>query len=44
MCVDKDMLYLYGGWDGSKELGDLWQYNISTQQWRCLSLDTAQEV
>lgn len=44
MCIDCDggQLYLYGGWDGSKELGDLWQFTIKSQQWT--SLDTSQEV
>lgn len=46
MCIDHEcgQLFLFGGWDGAKELGDLWQFTMSTQRWTCLSLDTSQEV
>ena len=46
MCMDTDagQLYLYGGWDGTKELGDLWRFTIVSQQWDCLSHDTSHEV
>lgn len=46
MCIDCDggQLYLCGGWDGGKELADLWQFTIKSQQWTCLNLDTSQEV
>lgn len=46
MCIDPDagQLFLYGGWNGSRELGDLWQFTIASNTWTCLSLDTLQEV
>lgn len=46
MCIDADagQLYLYGGWNGTKELGDLWQFTIATNKWACLSVDSSQEV
>lgn len=45
MCIDPDagQLFLYGGWNGSRELGDLWQFTIASNTWTCLSLDTLQE-
>ena len=39
-----EVLYLFGGWDGSKSLADLWQYNISSAQWHQISADTSSEV
>lgn len=33
-------LYLFGGFDGYKDLADLWQYDIATQRWTCLSQNT----
>ena len=46
MCVDSDAgrLYLFGGWNGSRELGDFWQFTIANKEWKCLSLDSSQEV
>lgn len=46
MCIDSDagQLFLYGGWNGSKEVGDLWQFTIASNKWTCLSLDTSQQV
>ena len=46
MCIDPDseQIFLYGGWNGSKELGDLWQFSITKNMWTCLSLDTSQQV
>lgn len=45
MCIDPDagQLFLYGGWNGTKELGDLWQFAIATNKWTCLSVDSSQE-
>jgi len=34
------MIYLFGGWDGSKDLSDFWAYNIATAKWRLISGDT----
>ena len=39
-----EVLYLFGGWDGSKSLADFWCYNIDSAQWEQLSSDTSVEV
>jgi hypothetical protein len=38
MVIDtnESKIYLYGGWDGYKDLADLWCYDIATQRWTCL--------
>lgn len=37
-------LYLLGGWDGSRDLGDFWMYQPApVDRWTCLSLDTRKE-
>ena len=36
-----ELLYLYGGWDGSHDLGDLWQFNVRRSHWTCLCQDTS---
>ncbi|XP_065197118.1 muskelin-like isoform X2 [Sycon ciliatum] len=45
MCVDSEQgfLYLFGGWDGRTDLGDLWRFNIRLETWECLSLNTENE-
>ena len=45
MCIDplNEIIYLFGGWDGSKDLSDLWCYNLQTKEWKCLSKNTAHE-
>jgi hypothetical protein len=42
MCIDVDygLVYLFGGWDGQKDLSDFWCYNENTRLWNCLSMDT----
>jgi len=35
------MIYLFGGWDGTKDLSDLWSYNISDSKWKLISPDTS---
>jgi len=37
MATNKDSLYIYGGFDGKNYLGDLYEFNICTQTWTCLS-------
>ena len=46
MCVGSEpgQLFLYGGWDGSKELGDLWLFDVTTKHWTCASVDSSQQV
>jgi len=39
-----EVLYLFGGWDGSRSLADLWRFDITTAQWMQISADTSQEV
>lgn len=42
MCIDSDagIVYLFGGWDGTKDLSDFWAYNSKTGSWKCISEDT----
>ncbi|CAO1639021.1 unnamed protein product [Sympodiomycopsis kandeliae] len=42
MVVDSknQIAYLFGGWDGTHELNDLWMYYIAESRWRCVSKDT----
>ncbi|KAJ2548548.1 hypothetical protein EV175_004789, partial [Coemansia sp. RSA 1933] len=42
MCIDEDsrVAYLYGGWDGTANLGDLWVLHMDTGKWTCISTDT----
>lgn len=37
------MIYLLGGWDGHRDLGDFWRYDIGSGIWTCLSDDTRRE-
>lgn len=39
MCIDShtSIIYLLGGWDGHKDLSDLWSFNIKTGIWKCIS-------
>ena len=32
-------IYMFGGWDGSRDLSDFWQYNICGNKWTMLSED-----
>ncbi|PJF17507.1 hypothetical protein PSACC_02688, partial [Paramicrosporidium saccamoebae] len=36
-------IYLFGGWDGHRDLGDFWRYNVATAEWSCLSEDARRE-
>ncbi|KAG8180418.1 hypothetical protein JTE90_022767 [Oedothorax gibbosus] len=42
MCIDvhAETIYLFGGWDGTADLSDLWSYHIPSGFWTCLSRDT----
>ncbi|OUM65195.1 hypothetical protein PIROE2DRAFT_7825 [Piromyces sp. E2] len=42
MCIDSDLgkIYMFGGWDGSKNLNDFWEYDENLEEWTCLSTDT----
>ncbi len=37
---DKGIAYLFGGWDGKRDLSDLWAYHVSENRWRLISADT----
>ena len=37
-------IYVHGGWDGSKELSDLWTYSIVEGSWKCLCRDSSAVV
>lgn len=45
MCFDptNEVMYLFGGWDGSQDLADLWAFHIRQRQWTRLCADTAAE-
>ena len=36
-----ELLYLCEGWDGSHDLGDLWQFDVRQSHWTCLCQDTS---
>ncbi|KAG9079477.1 Muskelin 1, intracellular mediator containing kelch motif, partial [Ceratobasidium sp. 370] len=42
LCIDVDnrTIYLFGGWDGSKNLADFWSYSVVDGRWTMLSEDT----
>ena len=44
ILIVPETLYLFGGWDGSQDLSDLWMYHIPSREWHCLSKDTKEEV
>ncbi|KAJ2724942.1 hypothetical protein GGI07_001604 [Coemansia sp. Benny D115] len=45
MCVDEKnrRAYLFGGWDGTNNLGDLWMYSMVSGQWTCISSNTQEQ-
>jgi len=45
MCLDPvhEVMYLFGGWDGSHDLADLWSFEIKQGRWTQLSPDTSAE-
>ncbi|KAJ3364548.1 Muskelin 1, intracellular mediator containing kelch motif [Allomyces javanicus] len=38
--VHGNAIYLFGGWDGTQDLGDLWRFDLGTETWTCLARDT----
>ncbi len=42
LCIDADRekIYLFGGWDGKRDLSDFWCYHIRDNRWKLLSADT----
>ncbi|XP_054163494.1 muskelin-like isoform X2 [Oppia nitens] len=45
MCIDccSQIIYLFGGWDGTQDLADLWSYDIGAKEWCCISRNTCLE-
>ena len=43
-CSFSENLYLFGGWDGTKDLSDFWLFNVPSKEWTCLGTDTHKEV
>lgn len=43
MCIDaaEGIIYMFGGWDGKKNLDDLWAYSVAEERWKLLSSSTA---
>ena len=37
-------IYVHGGWDGSKDLSDLWTYSVVESTWQCLCKDSSAVV
>ena len=38
------MIYMFGGWDGTRDLSDFWQYDLQRKKWKIVSSETEQEV
>lgn len=45
MCIDEvnGRIYLFGGWDGQKNLDDFWVYDIHLEQWKVINYATQRE-
>jgi len=45
MCIDSELgkIYMFGGWDGSKNLNDFWEYDENLEEWTCISPDTSKD-
>ncbi|EED81562.1 predicted protein [Postia placenta Mad-698-R] len=46
MCMDEEngLIYLFGGWDGQRNLDDFWVYDVRADVWRLLSLATGRDL
>lgn len=46
MCIDSaaGIVYLLGGWDGHKDLSDLWSFIIKSGTWHCLASNVEENV
>jgi hypothetical protein len=46
MCIDvpSGLIYLFGGWDGAKEMSDFWAFDTALGAWKCISPDTRRYV
>lgn len=45
MCMDteRELIYLFGGYDGEKSLNDFWEYDVKEERWRVLSHNVVDE-
>jgi len=45
MCIDSELgkIYMFGGWDGSKNLADFWEFDENLEEWTCISSDTSKD-
>lgn len=45
MTIDLEnrLIYLIGGWDGTKDLSDFWVFDCANEKWHCLSQDTSKD-
>ena len=37
-------IYVFGGWDGTRDIDDLWVYNIYDNKWNLLSINADRDV
>lgn len=42
MCINVEdgMIYVFGGWDGKRDLADFWCFDMVEERWHMLSIDT----
>ncbi|TDL26097.1 hypothetical protein BD410DRAFT_784120 [Rickenella mellea] len=45
MCMDaeRQLIYLFGGWDGQRSLDDFWMYDVQVERWTVLSHNVGEE-
>lgn len=45
MCIDTQdsVVYMFGGWDGQRNLDDFWSYDIKKDQWKLIQPATARQ-
>lgn len=39
-----ESVYLFGGWDGTRDLADFWVYHTPSNMWTCLFKNTEEQV
>ena len=46
MCIDPEngQIYLFGGWDGQKNLDDFWAFDVRSESWNRISYATQRET
>lgn len=46
MCMDHDngQIYLFGGWDGQKNLDDFWVFDVRSETWTLISYATQRDA